>query len=104
MRGDAAVQQSVLHAPPWSSPLEPQQRMQPLCSDREGWGPISNIRYDLTPCFLDLTVLFAACWGILLGLAAVWYLLKKRIPHEVSRNWHFYAKLYVSITVNRILD
>jgi ATP-binding cassette, subfamily C (CFTR/MRP), member 1 len=67
----------------------------PLCGNSEGWGPISDIRYDFTPCFLDVWIVFAAAWGIVLGAGAVWYLLKKRIPQEVPKNWHFYAKLYV---------
>jgi len=64
-----------------------------LCSDSEGWGPISPIRWDFTPCFLDVWILCVACWGLLGGAAAVWFLLKKRSPQEVSKNWHFYAKL-----------
>lgn len=67
----------------------------PLCGNSEGWGPISDIRYDFTPCFLDVWLIFVAAWGIFLGLGAVWYLLRKRIPQDVPKNWHFYAKLYV---------
>ena len=67
----------------------------PLCGNAEGWGPISDIRYDFTPCFLDIWLIFVAAWGIFLGLGAVWYLLRKRIPQDVPKNWHFYAKLYV---------
>ena len=65
----------------------------PLCSDSEGWGPISSIRYDFTPCFLDVWIVSVAAWGLLGGAAAVWFLLKKRIPQEVQKDWHFYAKL-----------
>lgn len=65
----------------------------PLCSDWEGWGPLSSIRYDFTPCFLDVWILFTAGWGILLGVGALWYLLKRRVPSPVSKNWHFYTKL-----------
>jgi ATP-binding cassette, subfamily C (CFTR/MRP), member 1 len=65
----------------------------PLCSDSEGWGPISPIRYDFTPCFLDVWIISVAAWGLVGGAAAVWFLLKKRVPQEVSKNWHFYAKL-----------
>lgn len=66
---------------------------QPFCADPEGWGPISQWRYDFTPCFLDVYILFVAAWGLLAGAGAVWYLLKTRIPQPVSKNWHFYAKL-----------
>jgi ATP-binding cassette, subfamily C (CFTR/MRP), member 1 len=69
------------------------QNHPPLCGSSEGWGPISNIRYDFTPCFLDIWIIFAAAWGTVVGAGAVWYLLKKKTAQEVPRNWHFYAKL-----------
>jgi hypothetical protein len=71
---------------------------QPLCGDSEGWGPISPIRYDFTPCFLDVWIISVAAWGLLGGAAALWFLLKKRAPQEVSKNWHFYTKLVSRIT------
>lgn len=70
----------------------------PLCTDSEGWGPISPTRWDFTPCFLDVWIISAAAWGLLGGAVAVWYLLKKRVPQEVPKNWHFYAKLVSRIT------
>lgn len=69
-------------------------KTEPLCGDPEGWGPISVIRYDLTPCFLDIWIVLVALWGIVFGAGAVWYLLRKRVPQDVPKNWHFYAKLY----------
>lgn len=66
---------------------------QPLCSDPEGWGPISEIRWDLTPCFLDLWVLFVAAFGLVGGVGALVYLLRKRTPQDVKKNWHYYTKL-----------
>lgn len=66
---------------------------EPLCGNPEGWGPISDIRYDFTPCFLDVWILFVGVWGVLCGSAALWFLFKKRIAQEVPKNWHFYAKL-----------
>ncbi|KAL2813283.1 P-loop containing nucleoside triphosphate hydrolase protein [Aspergillus granulosus] len=74
-------------------------KLQPLCGDVEGWGPLSSLRYDLTPCFLDLGVSFVAGFGLLLGSGALWFLLKKRTPQPVSKNWHFYAKLTVLSTL-----
>ena len=65
----------------------------PLCGDAEGWGPVSSIRYDFTPCFLDIWLLSVAAWGLLFGAGAVWYLLRKRTAQEVPKNWHFYGKL-----------
>lgn len=66
---------------------------QVLCADPEGWGPISDIRWDLTPCFLDVWLIFVAAWGLLAGAGAIFYLLKKRTPQDVKKNWHYYAKL-----------
>lgn len=71
---------------------------QPFCGDPEGWGPVSSIRYDFTPCFLDLWVVFVVAWGVLAGAGALWYLLRRRDVQEIPKNWHFYAKLYVQIT------
>jgi ATP-binding cassette, subfamily C (CFTR/MRP), member 1 len=89
----------AVSSPPAKLPsvFEVQSKNHPaLCGNAEGWGPISDIRYDFTPCFLDIWIVFVAAWGILCGLGAVWYLLRKRIPQDVPKNWHFYAKLYVS--------
>ncbi|KAL5047594.1 hypothetical protein BDW71DRAFT_179567 [Aspergillus fruticulosus] len=68
-------------------------QLQPFCGDVEGWGPLSRLRFDLTPCFLDAGVSVVALFGLVLGSGALWFLLKKRIPQPVSKNWHFYAKL-----------
>lgn len=70
-----------------------ESRRQPFCTDSEGWGPFSPSSFDLTPCFLDVVVAVVSVWGTLGGLAALWLLLKRRIPQPVSKNWHFYAKL-----------
>lgn len=64
-----------------------------FCGDPEGWGPLSLNGFYLTSCFVDVVVAVVAVWGSLAGLAALWMLLKKRIPQPVSKNWHFYAKL-----------
>jgi hypothetical protein len=64
-----------------------------FCGDWEGWGPLSLNGFYLTSCFVDVVVAVVAVWGSLAGLAALWMLLKKRIPQPVSKNWHFYAKL-----------
>ena len=68
-------------------------KAEPLCGDAEGWGPISSIRFDFTPCFLDVWLIFVAAWGLLFGAGAVWYLLRKRTAQDVPKNWHFYLKL-----------
>ena len=36
-----------------------------------------------------------AFFGIVMGAGALWYLLKRRTPSVVSKNWHFYTKLAV---------
>ena len=87
------VQQTLLEGKVLPASQLFEKKYQPLCSDSEGWGPISPIRYDFTPCFLDVWIISVAAWGLLGGAGAVWFLLKKRVPQEVSKNWHFYAKL-----------
>ena len=72
---------------------------QPLCGNREGWGPISAFRYDFTPCFLDVWITAVAVFGIVLGIGAVWFLLNKRTPSPVRKNWHFYTKLSVIVAL-----
>ena len=71
------------------------EKKQPLCGNVEGWGPISPFRYDFTPCFLDVWISAVAVFGIVLGAAAVWFLIKKRTPSPVRKNWHFYTKLSI---------
>ncbi|KAJ5176747.1 Metal resistance protein YCF1 [Penicillium canariense] len=77
-----------------ASAFDHRQR-QAFCGDSEGWGPLSSSGFHLTSCFVDVVVAVVAVWGSLAGLAALWILLKKRIPQPVSKNWHFYAKLVV---------
>ncbi len=68
-------------------------RKQSFCGDPEGWGPVSSVRYDFTPCFVDVWIVFVAIWGIVGGAGATWFLLKRRSSQPVSRDWHFYIKL-----------
>ena len=72
-----------------------QENTQPLCGNQEGWGPISPLRYDFTPCFLDVWISVVAVFGIVFGAVALWWLLKRKSPSPVSKNWHFYTKLAV---------
>lgn len=69
------------------------QGAQPLCGNSEGWGPLSPYRWDFTPCFLDVWVVAVSVWGIIGGLGAIYYLLKKCEAASVKKDWHFYAKL-----------
>lgn len=66
---------------------------QPLCGNGEGWGPISPIRYDFTPCFLDVWIAVVAVFGVVGGAGALWHLYRNCPPQPVKCNWHFYAKL-----------
>lgn len=99
-----ATDQTVLsHTEHIYSPFPPdylraaylKDQRQTLCGNTEGWGPISPFRYDFTPCFLDVWISSVAVFGVVLGAGAIWFLLKKRAPSPVSKNWHFYAKLSV---------
>ena len=77
-----------------------------LCRNTEGWGPLSPYRYDFTPCFMDVWITVVAAWGIFLGIAALLWLLKRKSPSPVSKNWHFYVKLAVigALTVTTALQ
>ncbi|KAH7349425.1 metal resistance protein YCF1 [Plectosphaerella cucumerina] len=65
---------------------------QPLCGNKEGWGPLSPIRYDFTPCFIDVWVASVAVFGIVFGSAAITWLLKHRKPAALAKGLHFWAK------------
>lgn len=67
-------------------------RSQPFCGNKEGWGPFSPHRYDVTPCFMDVWVSAVAVFGILFGAVAVWWLVKRNTRSEVPRDWHFWTK------------
>ena len=69
--------------------------VQPLCGNIEGWGPISPFRYDFTPCFLDVWISIVAAFGVIFGAAAIWWLVKKKTPSSVDKDWHFYTKLSI---------
>jgi ATP-binding cassette, subfamily C (CFTR/MRP), member 1 len=65
---------------------------QPLCANEEGWGPLSNFRFDFTPCFMDVWVSSVAVYGIVFGLGTVWWLLNRKKAQEVKKDWHFWLK------------
>lgn len=68
---------------------------QPLCGNAEGWGPLSPVRYDFTPCFLDVWISTVSVFvGIVGGGAAAWY-LHRQSKQEVGKNWHFWTKMGV---------
>src|SRR4051794_24584227 len=75
---------------------------QPFCKDAEGWGPLSPIRYDFTPCFLDVWISSVAVFGLLFGAGAIVYLLRWRPPQPVRKNWHLYLKLVSKLSVHNM--
>ena len=103
MRDDSSRSQSILASSSLSNsrPLKElasgylaasKEGRQPLCGNSEGWGPLSSIRYDFTPCFMDVWVSSVAVFGILFGAGAVWWLLNRKKAQEVSKDWHFWTK------------
>ncbi|KAI9677505.1 MAG: hypothetical protein M1817_006459 [Caeruleum heppii] len=101
MRGTSGFQ-AILQSPHSPSPAHypgyltaTDRRPQPLCGNSEGWGPLSPFRYDFTPCFLDVWISSVAFYGIVFGVGAIWWLLKRKTPQVVARDWHFYAKLII---------
>jgi hypothetical protein len=53
---------------------------------------LSPIRWDFTPCFLDVWVLIVGVFGLLGGIGAIVY-LRRQTSQSVAKNWHFWAKL-----------
>lgn len=95
----ASKSQEFLFYPHYLTATAKGEKTQPLCGNSEGWGPISRFRYDFTPCFLDVWITSVAVFGIVMGAAAIWYLLKRRTPSPVDKNWHFYTKLSVILAL-----
>ncbi|PQE32064.1 abc metal ion transporter protein [Rutstroemia sp. NJR-2017a WRK4] len=74
-------------------------RQQPLCGNKEGWGPLSPYRYDFTPCFMDVWVSSVAVFGILAGAIAIWWLVKRKTQAQVDKNWHFWTKQVLIVAI-----
>ena len=64
-----------------------------LCTNAEGWGPLSPFRYDFTPCFLDVWIAIVALFGLVAGSIALWYLFRFNAPQTIKKDWHYHAKL-----------
>ena len=94
------------YTPDYLRATSKKELVQPLCGNVEGWGPISLFRYDFTPCFLDVWISVVTVYGVVFGAAAIWWLLKKRSPAPIRKNWHFYTKLSViaALLVTTILQ
>ncbi|KAG0306642.1 hypothetical protein BGZ97_000667 [Linnemannia gamsii] len=65
--------------------------MSGLCTHREGWGPLSPDRYDLTPCF-EYSVFFGAIGAVAIAgfLARTRYLRHRAKPHGLGRTAWIY--------------
>ena len=83
------------HLPDFGYLGSTKEKTQPFCGNTEGWGPLSPTRYDFTPCFLDVWVSSVAAFGIVFGLGAIWWLLRRNAAQPVPKNWHFYTKLVI---------
>ncbi|RFU26420.1 hypothetical protein B7463_g9901, partial [Scytalidium lignicola] len=81
-------------------------RKHPLCSNAEGWGPLSPHRYDFTPCFMDVWVSSVAVFGIVFGAGAIWWLVNRKTKADVKKDWHFWTKqtLIVLIAISVIVQ
>jgi ATP-binding cassette subfamily C (CFTR/MRP) protein 1 len=101
---DAVEAQKVLHGTGSFTGYRPLQALgsdylsasavdrQPLCGNKEGWGPLSPFRYDFTPCFIDVWIAGVAVFGLVLGAGAVWFLRKKKQTMGTDKNFHFWLK------------
>jgi hypothetical protein len=69
------------------------QQYQPFCHNVEGWGPLSVLRYDFTPCFVDVPLAVVSLFGIVSGSLTIWWLLSKQSKQPTEKDWHYYAKL-----------
>lgn len=109
MRGLDGMQSVLTAVGPNTLDLQSTSRIhilsrEPLCGDAEGWGPVSSLRWDFTPCFLDIWIVGVAVWGVLFGVGALWYLFKQRTAQDVPKNWHFYAKLYDTLRMPPLIS
>lgn len=71
-----------------------------FCHDAEGWGPLSLVRYDFTPCFVNVPLAAVATFGIFAGGITLWYLITKASKQPTQKDWHYYTKLVGSTRMN----
>jgi ATP-binding cassette subfamily C (CFTR/MRP) protein 1 len=72
--------------------------MSPFCRDVEGWGPLSIIRYDFTPCFVDVSVASVSLLGIVFGICAICKLLTEKSKQSTKRDWQYFSKLVCKLS------
>ncbi|RGP81156.1 multidrug resistance-associated 1 [Fusarium longipes] len=66
---------------------------QHLCCDDEGWGPLDRSRSTLTPCFLNLLILFVSFFGLIAGGPTIWRLARRNTHEAIQKHWPFWIKL-----------
>lgn len=101
--GSLPSQQLVIGSPSWSTfgiingqdstNFTTTACRQPLCCNAEGWGPISEVMADFTPCFLDLLISLVAAFGVVFGALSWWSVAKRKNTSEVPKDWRFWTKL-----------
>jgi len=65
----------------------------PLCCDADGWGPLSEVMSDFTPCFLDMLISLVAVFGIVLGAHSVWWVVTRKHTSEVAKDRQLWTKV-----------
>lgn len=53
---------------------------------------MSPIRFDFTPCFIDVWIASVAVFGVVFGSLSITWLLQRRKPSDAPKDWHFWAK------------
>ncbi|KAI6713934.1 hypothetical protein JHW43_003484 [Diplocarpon mali] len=98
----SGLHSSSLSSPHYLSSVS-HHRHQPFCGNSEGWGPLSPLRYDFTPCFMDVWVGAVAAFGIVFGAGAVWWLVKRKqrmiLEGGDKRDWHLWGKLAIILAI-----
>jgi hypothetical protein len=64
-----------------------------LCCNAEGWGPLSGVVSDFTPCFLDMLISLVAVFGAVFGAYCIWWVVTKKQKSEVALDRQFWAML-----------
>ena len=71
------------------------------CTLSEGWGPISERYYDLTPCFLDLTLLVISGITLILSVVQLAKLLAKKVT--VANRFHWSLPLKLALVAGQLV-
>ncbi|TQS36417.1 hypothetical protein Golomagni_03139 [Golovinomyces magnicellulatus] len=72
---------------------------QSWCGSSDGWGPFSPHQYVFTPCFIDVWISSVALYGIIFGLFAVVWLIRKKNINLVTKDWQFWTKQAIILLI-----